>query len=76
MTDSCPASIDYSAYFATVFILLNKMFYLSSGIKMCMEYQQQHSEYVQFGHSDAELLALHSSIVQLHSAHFIRAGES
>ena len=25
---------------------------------MCMEYQQQHSEYVQFGHSDAELLAL------------------
>ena len=29
-----------------------------------MEYQQQHSEYVQFGHSDAELLALHSSIVQ------------
>ena len=43
---------------------------------MCMEYQQQHSKYVQFGHSDAELLALHSSIVQLHSAHFIRTGES
>jgi len=38
-----------------------------------MEYQQQHSEYMQLGQSNGELFDRHPFGVQLHSVHFIRS---